>query len=71
MDRLQCKHCSKEVHPGREITNSSGLKTWSAHDEPTLVGTDIPVTVGNVVERDEFRFADLRPAVTTCGVHPG
>jgi len=39
--------------------------------------TDIPVTVGDVVERDRFWFADLvwfadlRPPVTTCRVHPG
>ena len=33
--------------------------------------TDIPVTVGDVVERDGFWFADLRLTGTTCGVHPG
>jgi uncharacterized protein (TIGR00290 family) len=32
---------------------------------------EIPLTVGDVVERDGFWFADLRPSVTTCGVHPG
>ncbi len=33
--------------------------------------SDIPVAVGDAVERDGFWFADLRPAVTTCGVNPG
>jgi diphthamide synthase (EF-2-diphthine--ammonia ligase) len=33
--------------------------------------TEIPVTVGDVVERDRFWFADLRPTETTCDVHPG
>ncbi len=33
--------------------------------------TEIPVTVGDVVERDKFWFADLRPEETTCNVHPG
>jgi uncharacterized protein (TIGR00290 family) len=32
---------------------------------------EIPVTVGEVVERDEFWFADLRPTGTTCSVPPG
>jgi uncharacterized protein (TIGR00290 family) len=32
---------------------------------------DIPVTVGDVVERDRFWFAELRPLATTCGVQPG
>lgn len=29
---------------------------------------DIPVTVGDVVQRDGFWFADLRPTETTCGI---
>ncbi len=29
--------------------------------------TEIPIRIGEVVERDEFWFADLRPAETTCG----
>jgi uncharacterized protein (TIGR00290 family) len=33
--------------------------------------TDIPVTVGDVVERDGFWFADLGPTGTTCSVPPG
>ncbi len=33
--------------------------------------SDILITVGDVVERDEFWFADLQPSETTCGVHPG
>jgi len=33
--------------------------------------TEIRVTVGDVVERDKFWFADLRPKETTCDVHPG
>jgi uncharacterized protein (TIGR00290 family) len=33
--------------------------------------TEIPVTVGDIVERDKFWFADLRPKETTCDVHPG
>jgi uncharacterized protein (TIGR00290 family) len=33
--------------------------------------SDIPVNIGEIVEREGFWFADLRPAETTCGVHPG
>jgi uncharacterized protein (TIGR00290 family) len=33
--------------------------------------TEIPVIVGDVVERDGFWFADLRPTETSCGVPPG
>jgi uncharacterized protein (TIGR00290 family) len=33
--------------------------------------SEIAVTVGEIVERERFWFADLRPAVTICGVHPG
>jgi uncharacterized protein (TIGR00290 family) len=33
--------------------------------------TEIPVTVGDVVERDKFWFADLRPTETSCDVPPG
>jgi diphthamide synthase (EF-2-diphthine--ammonia ligase) len=33
--------------------------------------SDILVTVGDVVERDRFWFADLRPTETSCDVHPG
>ena len=33
--------------------------------------TEIPVTVGDVVERDKFWFAELRPTETSCDVHPG
>jgi len=29
------------------------------------------VNVGDVVERDGFWFADLRPTETTCDEHPG
>jgi uncharacterized protein (TIGR00290 family) len=29
--------------------------------------TEIPITIGEVVERDGFWFADLGPAQTTCG----
>jgi diphthamide synthase (EF-2-diphthine--ammonia ligase) len=32
---------------------------------------DIQLTVGDPVERDGSWFADLRPAATTSGVHPG
>ena len=32
---------------------------------------EIPVTVGDVVERDKYWFADLRPTETSCDVHPG
>ena len=28
--------------------------------------TEIPITVGEIVEREGFWFADLRPAETTC-----
>jgi len=33
--------------------------------------SDILVTVGDVVEREGFWFADLRPTETSCDVHPG
>jgi uncharacterized protein (TIGR00290 family) len=33
--------------------------------------TEILVTVGDVVEREGFWFADLRPTETNCGVRPG
>ena len=33
--------------------------------------TEILLTIGEVVKRDEFWFADLRPPETTCGVHRG
>jgi uncharacterized protein (TIGR00290 family) len=32
--------------------------------------TEIPVTDGEIVQRDGFWFADLRPTETTYGVHP-
>ena len=32
---------------------------------------EIALTVGDVVERDGFWFADVRLTETTCGVHPG
>ncbi len=32
---------------------------------------DIRVTVGDIIERDGFWFADLRPRETTCSLHPG
>jgi len=33
--------------------------------------TEIPITIGEVVERDGFWFADLRPAEKTCDEHRG
>jgi diphthamide synthase (EF-2-diphthine--ammonia ligase) len=33
--------------------------------------TDIPVTVGEIIQREGFLYADLRPAGTTRGVGPG
>jgi diphthamide synthase (EF-2-diphthine--ammonia ligase) len=32
---------------------------------------EIVVTVGDIVEREGFWFADLRPTETGCGVHSG
>jgi uncharacterized protein (TIGR00290 family) len=33
--------------------------------------SEIAVSVGDIVERDGFWFADLRPTERSCGVHPG
>ena len=35
------------------------------------IRTEIPVTVGEVVNREGFWFADLLPTETSCDVHPG